>query len=172
MMIRAIKAVDAWLQKRFDAAVHAFMRKTGASKRAIRRNGWGLAIASMIGQEALHEFSWLGLFSTAVLALVYSMQLYGDDICDARAESAGYRIASVADSNAMLRKIAGLCFFLSPGISFFAFPLALPPWVIFQITFALAYTFQGYLCGVAPQAPKKKPAEARAPLFAMLRRAG
>lgn len=158
-----ISRIDAWIQKRFDAAVHAFMRATGASKRSIRRNGWGLTLFTSIGLFALGwghgAWNWLQLFF-----IVGSIgNLYLDDREDGAAEGAATR--SRADEQNLGWKTTG---WIATAMSLLiALMLGLDAWRVFDVTSSLSLLFQGYLCNTSPQAPKKQREET--PLAQMAR---
>jgi hypothetical protein len=151
-----ILALDTAAQKRFNTATLRLMSRTGWSKRAIRRCAWGLTIV-IVALDLGILIGRLGLTEIACL-LLCAWTLYDDDRADERAEESQARgsvVASEADEYGQRRKVIGVLGLLLA---------ALCAWVgttnglsrVCQFTFQLVWVFQGYLCGVPPQAPSKK----------------
>lgn len=157
--LELVRRVDRVAQRWFDRAVHEVMRKTGATKRAMRRHGWGLAILSLAAQDLAMRGTLT--LPGGLLMLVYAMFLLGDDACDAQAEQTP-GVASNTDRMGMGRKVTGVfglaMFGLLPGAGLWT------AWTGWQLVFYAAWLYQGYLCGTSPTAPKKKPKETAAAL--------
>ena len=145
-----IRRIDAAIQKRFDASVHAFMRATGATKRSIRRNGWGVALFACSG-IALFGTSPPG-WGDAVMMCVYGFTLWSDDRWDEEAEKA-HKMRSIADSGETYRKMVGVGLFVFDAL------LLIKGWrwqCAFSCFLQLVWAFQGYLCATNPEAPQKQ----------------
>lgn len=148
----SIAVTDAWLQKRFDAAVHALMRASGATKRSIRRNGWGASLLG-VAAHALTREKPFTIWTFITLAL-YAGMLWHDDRHDERAEAAA-DTRSVADEGGGGRKLIGW-FGLGQTILLWHLPPNSLGFNLSTLFLHFAWLFQGYLCGTSPQAPAKK----------------
>lgn len=158
-MRQRVRAIDAWLQKRFDAAVHEVMRRTGASKRTMRRLGWVGAVGSIFLRGRCGAPTTADWFTMTI----FGLHLVTDDWCDWRAEQARGCV-SVADShgNEIGRKVGGAFLVVLSVFIFWPFVRWPVGSKVFDTLFAFSFLFQGYLCGTSPQAPAKKKREARA----------
>ena len=161
-MMNPVSQVDAFVQKHFDAAVHALMRRFGLSKRTIRRNAWGASIA---GQFADCVLTWSSAGRTAfgftlgfLLMVALGASMWVDDLSDANAE-ASPGTASAADGRprSLFFKGYGWAWIISRFVAGrFGLDLVGP----------VGFLVQGYLGRTPPKVPPKKEKEREAPPLA------
>lgn len=146
-----ILRVDALVQRRFDQLAHAVMRKTGASKRMMRRGGWNVVVTALVLWLSVTLLEGLAdPLGQSVNLLVYAGLRYCDDIDDRRAEQSNMR--AHADSNATSRKMTGLML-LAVTL------LAAGWWAFWGVVLMLSWLYQGYLCRTSPRVPPQKERE-------------
>lgn len=168
MLVRARDAVDAWLQRRFDAVFHAIMRLTGCSKRPIRWHLWlGFIVPVLLRLvpwsvgESEQAWAWLA-WPVAILVALWVVMLYGlwmqrEHDWDVEAERRGMLSYADRPSNARACKYIG-CFYLNMAALGFALPrLVRPDYVcVLDLIAGIAMLAQGYLCGTPPTPPPKE----------------
>lgn len=141
--VTIVAHLDGFVQRRFDHLVHAVMRRTGASKRVMRRGGWAIvvyALAIQMGISAWRD-STATMAEIGICLFLYNWTLVTDDREDERAERSN--MLSLIDERATWRKTAGLIM----GACCLLAPFAV--WVLL----ALVWLYQGYLCRTSPQVP-------------------
>jgi len=151
-MLEPIYKADAWLQKRFDAAIHAFMQRTGWSKYDVCRNAWDLVAALDVAAMIIPKLDVTLVGSILVLCMLAIRRL---DHREDKQAVPGTRSWTDNRFTTGFRKLWGtqelLLIVFSAAYGTFSLRCMLPIWL-----------FQGYLCATNPEEPKKQKEASRA----------
>lgn len=150
-----IKKIDAFIQKHFDACVHALMRKLGVTKRIIRNNIYIAMIVSACFSNAVGKHPSIGM--CMFLTIAYGLLLLFHDREDRKVEESNFTTTSFLDSplNIATNKWYGFFIFMLDIIILSILGTAILSRIV-SMVFDAAWLSAAYLGATKPQAPKKQ----------------